>query len=452
MKDIAKRSGFALVLAGILLFGAVAFVARYLIFSQRWATFRTNPHVSENGVLSTGKVYDRSGLLLLDVSGERVYADSESVRKATLHLLGDREGNIPSLLTEHYADRLIGYNKLTGTYYSADGGELRLTVSADVQKAALQALNGRSGTVGVYNYRTGEILCAVSSPTFDPDHAPEHIDDSTGAYVFRFFRARYTPGSIFKLVTTLAALESIPGVRERSFECSGSITINGNEIHCQKAHGTLSFGEALAKSCNCTFGRLACELGAEKLAEVARRIGVESSFNIDGIDTLRGQFDVDEDDEQNELAWAGIGQHTDLVNPCQYMRFMGAIANGGAAAEPYLVQSAAAEGLSGYTASTAMTGRMLSGDDAAIMQDMMHYNAVNIYGLTIGDLEICAKSGTAEVGTDANTATFAGFVHSDRYPLAFVIVVEGGGSGSGTCAPIARTVLQACINVMDGEE
>ena len=452
MNDIAKRSGFVLALAGILLFGMVAFAVRYFVFSDRWVTFRGSPHLSENGTVSTGRVYDRSGTLLLDTNGGRTYASDSLTRRATVHLLGDREGNIPSRVVKEYASLLVGYDKLNGTYHSTDGGVLRLTVNAQVQTIALQALNGRKGTIGVYNYQTGEILCAVSSPSFDPDDAPEHIDDSTGTYIYRFFHASYTPGSIFKLVTTLAALESIPDIQERTFTCTGSVTYNGEVIHCHSVHGELSFGDALAKSCNCAYAQIANEVGADRLTQVARRIGVTDVFEIDGIGTVRGSFDLSGAGE-NDLAWAGIGQYTDLINPFQYMRFMGAIANGGAAAEPYPVSQAGLGDETTYAAQTRMTGQLLSPGNAQILQQMMRYNVETIYGTwNFPDVTVCAKSGTAEVGSDANTATFAGFVLDERYPLAFIVVVEEGGAGSATCAPIAGLVLQACMNVLDAED
>ena len=82
----------------------------------------------------------------------------------------------------------------------------------------------------------------------------------------------------------------------------------------------------------------------------------------------------------------------------------------------------------------------------------MRHNVQKMYAsVDIPGAEVCAKSGTAEVGSDANTATFAGFLDSEKYPLAFIVIVEEGGAGSSTCAPIARDVLQACINVLDGE-
>ena len=83
---------------------------------------------------------------------------------------------------------------------------------------------------------------------------------------------------------------------------------------------------------------------------------------------------------------------------------------------------------------------------------MMRYNVTEMYSaVNLPNVEVCAKSGTAEVGSDANTATFAGFINDSSYPLAFIVVVEGGGAGSSTCAPIAAAVLQAAMNVLDSE-
>ena len=82
----------------------------------------------------------------------------------------------------------------------------------------------------------------------------------------------------------------------------------------------------------------------------------------------------------------------------------------------------------------------------------MRYNVTQIYdAVDIPGVEVCAKSGTAEVGTDANTATFAGFIAEEDYPLAFIVIVEEGGAGSSVAAPVARSVLEACMNVLDGE-
>ena len=453
MNDIAKRSFFALILTGVLLFGAVAFLARYFLFSDRWVSFQGNPHVYSEGVMkSNNKVYDRSGTLVLDTEGKKTYAGDSATRRAMLHVLGDRQGNIPSLVVPTYSPQMIGYDKLNGIYYGSEGGTLRLTLSAQVQVIASQALAGRRGTVGVYNYKTGEILCAVSSPNFDPDDPPSEVDDESGIYLYRFFRATYPPGSIFKLVTSLAAIESIPDIETQTFTCTGSTFYNGEEIHCHGVHNEVDFRHALAYSCNCAFADIANQVGKDKLSEVAARLGVSERFEVDGITTMRGKFDLSSAGA-NDLAWAGIGQYTDLINPYQYLRFMGAIAGGGVTVEPYLVSQAVNGERVTYEAAARSTGRLMQASTAAKLQQMMRFNVEEVYGSwSFPGLNVCAKSGTAELGSGVSTATFAGFVTDEAYPLAFIVIVEEGGAGSSTCIPIVNSVLQACVNVLDGEQ
>ena len=457
MKSIEKRTCFSLILACVLLFGVLSFTIRYFLYADRWVSFTGSPHVYTNGKLDTGEIVDRSGEVLYTSAAGQTYSESKSLRKGCLHLIGDRAGNIPPRILRTYASRLFGYDKLNGTAaMEASGGELKLTVSAQAQAIAMQAMNGRKGAVGVYNYRTGEILCAVSSPSFDPLDPPNLETDNDdgyydGVYIYRFFHASYTPGSIFKLTTLAAALDTVPGLREEHFTCTGERVINGEKITCPRAHGELTLEQALAKSCNCSFAEIALRVGKDALEGQAEAERLEENLEIDGITTVRGHFDLS-DASENDLAWAGIGQYTNLVNPCQYMVFMGAIANGGTAAEPYLVSSAQYGGRETYAAKTEQTPRMISDSAAATLREMMRNNVTQMYGkVDIPGVEVCAKSGTAEVGADANTATFAGFINDADYPLAFIVVVEQGGSGSSDAAPVARSVLEACMNVLDGE-
>ena len=457
MKSIAKRTYFALILACILLFGVLTFAIRYFLYADRWVSFTGNPHVYTNGRLKTGEITDRSGEVLYSANNKQFYSDSARVRKATLHLLGDKAGNIPPRLLRAYASKLFGYDKLNGTAaMETGGGALKLTVSAQAQAVALQAMNGRKGAVGVYNYRTGEILCALSSPTFDPLDPPDLSKDNEdgrwdGVYIYRFFHATYTPGSIFKITTLAAALDNDQSLAEETFVCEGVKIVNGERITCPKAHGEQTLKEALAHSCNCAFAEITLRTGKAALTAQAEVTRLGESIEIDGINTVRGHFDLSGADD-NALAWAGIGQYTDLINPCQYMVWMGAIGGGGKAAEPYLVESARCAGKETYAAKQDETPRMVSAKTAEKLKELMRYNVKEMYSsVDIPGVEVCAKSGTAQVGTENNTATFAGFIADEKYPLAFIVVVEGGGAGSSTCAPIARDVLQACINVLDGE-
>lgn len=453
MNRLAKRAWFTMVLAAALLFGMVTIAVRYVTQAQDWVTFQNSPHVYNNGVMDCGTVVDRDGTVVLDATSGRRYADDETVRRAMLHLLGDTQGNIPAYLLDEYGDELVGFDLINGTYHGSEGsGRMQLTLSADVQHAALDAMGGYKGALGVYNYKTGEVLCMISTPTFDPTAPPDVQSDPErydGVYVNRFLHASYTPGSVFKLVTAAAALEKLPDLRERTFWCEGQTELAGEMLICNDVHGTVNFEQALASSCNVVFGELAAELGAQTLSEYAERLGVTESLSFDGFRTRRGSFDLSEA-STFEIAWAGIGQYTDQINLCQYMTLMGAIANGGTAAQPYLVENVTFGEQEKYRAETELLPRALSAQTADDLVEMMHYAVVYQYGeWYFSGLYAGAKSGTAEHGEGmAADALFVGFTQDADCPLAFAMVLEGGDAGASVCAPVLSQVLNACVVAM----
>jgi len=454
MKRVSRRMIFLLVLMAVLVVGLGIFSIQYALHADEWVVFPGSPHVYAGTNLYVGVITDRSGTILMDATEDKVYAEDTLLRSATMHLLGDRFGYIHAPLLDPYADAMVGFNKVTGVYSTEQEPKAAvLTLDAEVQKTALNALEGRKGTIGVYNYRTGEILCAVTSPTYDPDHMPDVEGDTAGAYegvyLNRFFQTTYVPGSIFKVLTTVAAVDHIPDLQQQRFTCSGSMQIGADTIVCNGVHGTISFQDAFAKSCNCAFADVALQLGKDILTEYAQKLGITSSLQIDGVVTAPGSFDVQQASD-GQLAWAGIGQHTNLINACQYMYAMGILGGGGKAAVPYLVQSVSGDLFNSYTAKTAFSEQIISPETAETLRIMMHYNVVKSYGEgRFPPYYVCAKSGTAEVGEDqAPHATFAGYIADETYPLAFIVIVEHGGSGSAVCAPIAGTVLNACVEAM----
>ena len=362
MKKVSRRALFALALAIVLAAGTLAFCVKYAANAEKWVTFSGSPHVYTGTNLTGGKIYDRSGVRILNTTDGRVYSADEAVREATVHLLGDRYGYISAPLLGNFAEQMIGYDKITGLNEASKGtASARLTISAEVQKAALQALGSYHGAVGVYNYKTGEILCAVTSPSYDPDNIPDIAGDETGAYdgvyLNRFFDAAYTPGSIFKLVTSAAALEQSASAQAGTHTCAGKTIIGGQEIVCMSSHGTLAMPEALAHSCNVYYGELAASLGKDALQAACDKLGLNGTLTCDGY-TARSTVDLSDADD-GSVAWAGIGQYTDQITAIQFLRFMGVIANGGEAAEPYLMQKISRAGQTVYEAETKTTGRLL---------------------------------------------------------------------------------------------
>lgn len=457
MNRIAGRSWIVLLLVFALVGGMAFFVVEFTSDAREWVFFDGSPHVYSGSKPTDGILLDRTGKLLLNLSGDWTYANEAAVRKSTLHWVGDRLGYISTPFLDRYTDEMTGYDLLNGVYAYADQpGRMELTLSAKVQAAALEAMGDHKGTVAVYNYKTGEILCAVTAPTYDPDAVPDIAGDTTGAYdgvyLNRFIQSTFTPGSIFKLVTAAAALETIPDILDQSFACTGELEVGGGTVSCETAHGTLDFENALAYSCNCSFAQIAQQVGGARLQRYAEAFGITGSISFDGITTTPGNLEA-EDAAAYELAWSGIGQHTDLVNPCQYLTFVGAIAGGGSGALPHVVQEITVGGQVTYTASNETTGRLLSVTTAQKLKEMMRGCVEIKYGVeNFPDVTVCAKSGTAEKDGDAaSNAMFTGFVDDPDYPLAFIVVVQDGGYGSRTCIPIISQVLSVCMEVLDSE-
>ena len=461
MNRVTNRTWLMAVFILVLVGGMVFFLGDYWMNADQWVAAPGSPHVHSGANLGVGTVTDRSGKMLLDMEDGRTYSDSRSTRKSTLHWLGDREGKISAAAVSNYAGAMVGFDRINGVYNAADqAGTSTLTLSSRVQNTALEALNGRKGTVAVYNYKTGEILCAVTSPNFDPDDVPDIEGDESGkwdgVYLNRFTPSSYIPGSVYKVVTTAAALEHIEGIKDMTFHCSDRVEYGSGSnvaaVTCEKKHGDLDLRGALANSCNCAFAEIAALLGRKDMESTVEKLRITKPVEFDGVTTARGNYDL-ADAGAASFAWSCIGQHTDTINPARFMTFMGAIAGGGQAVKPYLVSEVICGENVTYQAKTEKEERILSEDVAATLKDYLRNNVKNVYGDSrFPAIGICGKSGTSQVGGGkTSNALFAGFANSERYPLAFVCVVENGGYGAATCIPILSNVLWECMAVMDAE-
>ena len=155
MRKIEKRGVFCLILAALLGVGLLLFCFRFVVDGGDWASYPYNRHLySNSGQLKGGTILDRDGDVLssLDENGNRTYYPDSAVRRATLHAVGDPAGNIGAGALTAFADKLSGYNLLTGVYSPlGTGNNLYLTIDAYLNNIAYQALGGMNGTVGVYN-------------------------------------------------------------------------------------------------------------------------------------------------------------------------------------------------------------------------------------------------------------------------------------------------------------
>ncbi len=429
MKRIEHRSAIALLLALLLLLGMVFFLVRLALHGGDWAAYSANQHIYRNGMLKNSTLTDRNGIILAQTAnGTYHYADDAAVRMASLHAVGDYRSYVDGALT-NFSDDLAGYSFIIGT--DGEGATVALTLDARLQSAAWYALAGRSGAVLVMNYETGEILCMVSSPSYDPTGDPDTSID--GLFLNRCTGATFTPGSVFKLVTLIAAYENIPDLAEQTFTCSQYLDLPGGTIVCTGWHGEQTAEQALANSCNCAFAEIAMELGSDTIAQTAKRLGVAGSLKIDGASTASGQVESAEAGTSDE-AWSGIGQYTELVTPFSMARLCAAIANGGTLIAPTLR-------LNG----TLRTDSLLSADAAAFLEESMSYAVTYGYGSDrFPGLDLCAKSGTAEVGDGTTHAWFVGYLRSGA-PVAFAVMLEHGGGGLLQAGSVANSVLQTVM-------
>ena len=441
----------------VLLAGLSFFLYEYATEAKNWASFSGSPHIYESGNLKGGSITDRGGHILLKYDNGKHYSEDPKTRASTLHWIGDRPQNIRGSILDHYSAMMYDYDPLTGFYTHnqfEEQGQIMLTLSSRVQNVAMEAMAGRKGTVSVYNYKTGELLCAVSSPSFDPDHVPGDLMTNPayeGVYLNRFTQSTYPPGSIFKTVTAAVALDTVPDIMERSFACTGVYKYGIDKVTCEQAHGNVTLKTALARSCNCGFAQISELIGRDNMEKYVKKFGLTEPVTFDGISTAKGNYNVSHA-APVELAWSCIGQYTDMVNPARFLTFMGAVANGGRGAEPHSVSRVLTGERVTYEAKTTYGPRVLDEKTAIALQELMNNNVRTIYGPGNfpGFQKVCAKSGTSQLGGNKiSNAMFAGFVLDEDYPLAFMAVIENAGYGAANCVPVVSRVLSACREIMD---
>ena len=454
MKRIGNRAKILCIVIIYFMACSGMFAYRYIVNATTWVQHPANKNIYKNGeLLSPGRIEMRDGTMLYEASlSGRKYNDDKKLRMATLHTVGDAPGVIGTGLLNSQRLKFIGYDFLNGVYAGNDSGTtIGLTLDRATCLAAYNALGSHKGTVGVYNYKTGEIVCMVSTPTYDPTNVPDFKKDSEkydGVYINRLLRGLYTPGSVFKIVTAAAAIETVPDIYERTFECKGHQTIGGEKVNCSGTHGKQSFKKAFENSCNSAFAQIALLVGAETLEKYVGIAGVRNSYTVDGATTSAGRFDIHGAADVN-IAWAGIGQYTDLCNPYQFMVLMGAIAGEGKAKSPYFIESiASAIGVPTHINLNGSESRTFPEQTANLLKSLMRGAVETEYGdKNFKDMKVCAKTGTAEVAGKKPTAWFTGFSDDPQTPLAFVVVVEDSGSGVGVAMPVAKKVMTEAVKL-----
>ncbi len=446
----------------ILYFVIFAFFAGlgYYIFefaqnSKNWAFSPVNRHLSSDS-LSGGKIFDIKGEILAQtINGKRMYHESSDVRNAVLHTVGDGSTLIPTSVQSRYNAELFGYNFITGfgaPEYFSSNQDVTLTLDSKICASVSKKFGNKKGTAVAYNYKTGEVICMVSLPTYDVNDRPDFTKDSDGkydgVYLNRALSAAYTPGSVFKIFTTMVGIKCLPDAETRKYECKKIKIIDGEKVTCMQSHGKLDLKTAFSKSCDMAFCDIAVELGKEKMTSELEKFGFNSLQTFEGIELAKSTYDVNSASKAG-LGWSGIGQYTDTLNPMYMLKIMGALANGGNLIEPFVVKSIAVSGTNDNQKFTNTSERnIISKIIADKMKEMMRFTMKNQYNDSLfGGIRMCAKTGTAEVGENKLPhGWMVGFSYDESFPIAFVVVVENGDFGIKSAGPIAGAMIKDIRN------
>ncbi len=367
-----------------------------------------------------------------------------------------------------------------GDVPALSGKEVVLSLDADIQNRALEMFKDQSGAAVMMDCRTGDLLCLASAPSFDANQfvkgVPRAEYQALATYDHKplfnkALTATYPPGSTFKTMVALAALEY--GVDpNRTYVCNKVWNWGGRPWHCDKAHGVQNMHSAISTSCDIFFYQTALNVGPDRIAAVARKFGLGDLFDI-GIsgqkkglipDTAykRRAFPKDPAWHPGETPSMGIGQGYVNLNPLQLCVQASRLANGKKMIKPRLIKSiGGVEQPSGAAADdlpfakehidfvrAAMAAVTESGTAAATAQ------------LGLGPIKMAGKTGTAQArgyagGTGEHGAHGAWAMRDHAWFIAFApyddpryaasVLVEHGGFGADAAAPIAREMMRVAL-------
>jgi penicillin-binding protein 2 len=360
------------------------------------------------------------------------------------------------------------------------GTDIRLTIDADVQNFAQARLGEESAAVVVMDVTNGDLICIASSPSFDPNLFVRGISHTDyGALMENDHRplanktvsGAYPPGSTFKMVTALAALEAGVATADTRVRCPGFIEFGGRRFHCWKraGHGSVDLERSLTESCDVFYYDMAQKVGIDKIAEMGRKLGLGQSFDIPMSAVTEGIMPNKAWKlERHKAEWrigdtinASIGQGYVLTSPLQLAVMTARLATGRAVV-PRLVRMVNDKEV---PVTEAPPLDLLPEHLAAVQQGM--HEVVNGERGTAKSSRVveptmvmAGKTGTSQVrnisaaereaGVISNDdlpwnrrdhALFVGFAPFDAPRYAISVVVEHGGGGSLAAAPIARDII-----------
>lgn len=336
---------------------------------------------------------------------------------------------------------------------TTEGNSIKLTIDHELQAKARTLLKGKRGSIVAMNPKTGEVYTMVSMPDFDASNLKENwkeISENVNSPLLnRATQGLYTPGSIFKVITTIAALNA--NDIDENYKCTGSVIVDGYEFkdYQAKGHGNINLKHALVKSCNTYFTSKSIEIGKDAIGEVADNFMVNGKIPFE-LSVKSSQFPYKGNLGKTDIAAASIGQGKVLVTPLNMALIASGIANGGQVVEPTLIKEIISK--NGKVIEINIPKNLSQGTDAITaneVKDMMVEVVKSGTGTNarIKNVKVAGKTGTAENSSGKSHAWFIGFAPADNPTIAVAVILEEEGSTGGkSAAPIARDIILHAIN------
>lgn len=406
-----------------------------------------------------GSIYDSQGEVL-------AYSVMEGGRQKRFYPFSERYAHVigynsvtydKSALEKSFNETLVTTNPLTDITNAfsmeektPEGADLYLTIDNEFTRKAEALMGNKNGSVVAIVPKTGEVLCLWSNPTFDPHEAAmaESFADLSQSdeapFVGRANQGLYPPGSTFKIITAVAALEA--GCAENITD-EGSVVIDGYEVknYDGKKLGETDIKQGFAKSSNVMFASYGVAVGEDKLKEVAKRFGIGEEIPFD-IPSSKSLFNYENTMGQTDLAACGIGQGKLLVTPLNMALVAAGIANDGVIMSPYIVESAQYDsGRQIYSRAPKAWKTAVSKEIADIVEEyMIECVATGTgTGAQIESVTVAGKTGTAEnERTGKEHAWFVCYAPAENPEIALCVMQEYTGKTGSSCTPIARELIK----------
>ncbi len=349
------------------------------------------------------------------------------------------------------------------------GTGLVLGIDSELQVLAQKLLGSNKGSIVALDPKTGEVLCMVSSPTFDLSIFEGGLSNDEFDFLYqnkerpmykRAIAGLYPPGSTAKIMTTIAAAMAGSFQPSQSINCPGYLTMGKRKVRCENhGAGSLSFNMAFTKSCNTYFGKMAQNVGSTNMQKALHAMGIAEKTGIDINGEVLGTVPSEESIQKNHgRPWSlgdtnniGIGQGDLLVTPLQMANISAMVANRGTIYKPHVVKAFVRSGLENAVnpvqpeiLRTVDVPSNVWDDLQAAMRNVVVAGtgkACQIPGITVA-----GKSGSAENSQSRRThAWFVGYAPYENPKIAFAVVVEGAGHGGAIAAPMARQIVQTYL-------